>query len=265
MLKDFLTIQGEIPGVAPDVVFRFFNWPISNSALQIMLILVLVIAFNFFVVRKFAVQPKTRLQHFVEYLYEGMSSLVEQITGSKRKAKDILPLILSLFTFVAVANLINFIPGLTSITYKGVPIFRTPTSDFNTTFSMAFCVILFVQIAAIRRSGIFSYIGKFIQIKPVWEGFKKGLGEGFTSLIGFFVGILDVLSELAKVFSLSLRLFGNIYAGEVLLVVIFGALAFALPSVWMSLSLFFGLVQAVVFGSLCAAYYASSVADPEEA
>ena len=74
---------------------------------------------------------------------------------------------------------------------------------------------------------------------------------------------LDIVSELAKIFSLSLRLFGNIYAGEVLLVMIFGALAFALPSLWMSLSLFFGIIQAIVFGALAAAYYASSVPDDE--
>lgn len=263
MFKELFTKTEAIPDVRPDVVFDIAGWPISNTALQIFFILILIILFNYFVVRKFTLIPKTKLQHAVEGLYEAMVNFTKQITGSEEKAKDIMPLILSLFVFVGLANLINFIPGLTSFTYNGVAIFRTPTSDFNTTFSMALAVIVFVQIAAIRKSGIFSYIGKFVQIKGVYQGFKKGIGEGFTSLIGFFVGLLDIISEIAKVFSLSLRLFGNIYAGEVLLVMIFGALAFALPSVWMSLSLFFGVIQAIVFGALAAAYYASSVDETE--
>jgi F-type H+-transporting ATPase subunit a len=258
---DFLRITGEVPDVSPDVVFTILGWPISNSALQIFFILILVILFNFFVVRKFKVHPTSRVQHFAEWFYNTMVGFVKNITGSEQKARDIMPIVLSLFVFVGLANLINFIPGLTSITYNGVPIFRTPTSDFNTTFSMALALIIFIQIAAMKRTGLFAYIGRFLQFKQVAQGFKKGIGEGILAVIGFFVGLLDVIAEIAKTFSLSLRLFGNIYAGEVLLVVIFGALAFALPSLWMSLSLFFGIIQAIVFGALAAAYYASSVPD----
>ncbi|MDP3881115.1 MAG: FoF1 ATP synthase subunit a [bacterium] len=261
---DFLRRQSEVPDVSPDVVFEIFGWPISNSALQIFFILILVILFNFLVVRKFKVHPTSRVQHFAEWFYNTMVRFVQSITGSEQKARDIMPIVLSLFVFVGLANLINFIPGLTSITYNGVSIFRTPTSDFNTTFSMAATLIIFIQFAAIKRAGIFSYIGKFFQFKQIFQGFKKSIGEGFIAMIGFFVGLLDIISELAKMFSLSLRLFGNIYAGEVLLVVIFGALAFALPSLWMSLSLFFGVIQAIVFGALAAAYYASSVPDEGE-
>lgn len=261
----FFQIKGDIPDIRPDVVFKAFGWPIPNSGLQITLILILISLFCYFVIRKFTLTPTTKIQHAIEALYDGMMVFAEQIIGSKSKAREVAPVILSLFIFVALANLINFIPGLNSFTWNGVSLFRTPTSDFNTTFSMALALILFIQFAAIKKTGIFSYIGKFIQIKQLILAFKEGVGAGFTALIEFFVGLLDIVSECAKVFSLSLRLFGNIYAGEVLLVMIFGALAIGLPSVWMSLSLFFGIIQAIVFGSLAAAYYASSIPDEEVA
>lgn len=255
----FLQIKGEVPDVRPDVVFHAFGWPISNTALQILLILILAILFCVLVIRRFKVENPGKFQTAVEGLYESMVGFTKQITGSESKARDILPIILSLFIFVGVSNLINVIPGLTSFTYNGVTLFRTPTSDFNTTFSLALALIIFIQITALTRLGVFKYIGQFVRIKPIFVGFKKGVGEGFTAIIEFFVGFLDIISELAKIFSLSLRLFGNIYAGEVLLVMMFGALAFVLPSLWMTLSLFFGIIQAIVFGALAAAYYASSV------
>ena len=261
---EFLQIKGEVPDVRPDVVFNIFGWPISNTALQIFFILILSVLFCYFVVRKFRVESPGRFQTVIEGLYESMVGFTKQITGSESKAREILPIILALFTFVGVSNLINIIPGLTSFTYNGTPIFRTPTSDFNTTFSLALAMIIFIQITALGRLGVFKYLGRFVRIKPIYVGFKKGLGEGFTAIIEFFIGFLDIISELAKIFSLSLRLFGNIYAGEVLLVMIFGALAFVLPSLWMTLSLFFGIIQAIVFGALSAAYYASSVPEAKE-
>jgi len=262
-MLEFFQIKGEVPDVAPDVVFKVLGWPISNTALQIFFILILAILFCALVVRRFKVDEPGKLQTIIEGLYESMVGFVKQITSSEKKAREILPIILSLFVFVGVANLINVIPGLTSITYNEVPIFRTPTSDFNTTFSLALAMIVFIQITTLSRLGVFKYLGRFIRIKPIFVGFKNGLGQGFTAIIEFFIGLLDIISELAKIFSLSLRLFGNIYAGEVLLVMIFGALAFVLPSLWMTLSLFFGIIQAIVFGALSAAYYSASVPETD--
>ena len=263
-MLDFLQVKAELPDVSPDILFRVFGFPISNSGLEIFFILLLTIAFCYFVVRKFTLVPRSKFQVMVEGLYESMVKFIHQLTGSEQKARDILPIISALFTFVGVANLINLIPGLNSITWNGTPIFRTPTSDFNTTFSMAVAMIIFIQIMAMRKLGAFAYVGQFIRVKKLYQGFRQGIGAGFTALIEFFIGFLDIISELAKMFSLSLRLFGNIYAGEVLLTMLFGTLAIALPSLWMSLSIFFGVIQAIVFGALAAAYYGTSVPDDME-
>jgi F-type H+-transporting ATPase subunit a len=155
------------------------------------------------------------------------------------------------------------IPGVASVTYGGVSFFRSPTSDFNTTLGLALAMVVLIQGYAFKQLGFFGYVGRFIQIGGIIKGFKEGVGAGFMAIINFLIGLLDIVSEAAKVVSLSLRLFGNIYAGEVLAVIILGALAYVLPATWMALNILFALVQAVVFGALVAAYYSIAVAVEE--
>jgi len=147
---------------------------------------------------------------------------------------------------------------------KGSQIFRTPTADFNTTFGLAFGSIFIIQLVGIKEWGLFGHIGKFLQFKEVFLGFKKGFSFGSTALISFFVGLLDIIGEIAKVISLSLRLFGNMYAGEVLTIVLFGSLAYLLPSLWLAMGLLSAVVQAMVFGSLVTVYYAMALKPDEE-
>jgi F-type H+-transporting ATPase subunit a len=107
-------------------------------------------------------------------------------------------------------------------------------------------------------------LGKFFKFKEVFLGFKKGFMEGFMAVIDFGIGLLDIVGELAKDVSLSLRLFGNMYAGEVLATLILGAFAFVLPLTWTTMSLLSGTVQALVFGSLVTAYYMLAIKPDEE-
>ena len=86
----------------------------------------------------------------------------------------------------------------------------------------------------------------------------------FIALIDFFVGVLDIIGEVAKVISLSLRLFGNMFAGQVLALILLGALAYIVPSVWLAMNLFVGVLQALVFSALVAAYYMLAVKPDEE-
>jgi F-type H+-transporting ATPase subunit a len=196
-------------------------------------------------------------------LYEAMLGFVEQIVGSKEAARSIFPLVATLFIYIGASNLIGLIPGVTNFTYNETPIFRTPTADFNTTFGLAFAMVTLIQYIDIKRSGMFAYLGKYFQFKQVWDGFKEGLGAGFVAIIHFCIGLLDIISEFAKIASLALRLFGNMYAGEVLAVILLGAIAYIVPSVWLAMNLLTGVVQAMVFGALIAAYY-SLVARSEE-
>ncbi|MFH1890514.1 MAG: FoF1 ATP synthase subunit a [Candidatus Kuenenbacteria bacterium] len=258
----FLQVQAEKPPLQPDILFHIFGWPITNTLIMIWLIIILLIII-FFKIRKFKTKPDSKFQHITEILYEGMHSFIGQLTGSKKHTKAIFPLIAAIFIFIGFSNLIGLIPLLTSITYKGAALFRTPTNDFNTTFSMALGVVILAQITSIRDWGLLGHLGKYFKFKEVYLGFKKSMTDGMTAIIDFFIGILDIVSEVAKTISLSLRLFGNMYAGNVLTVVIFSGLAYGLPSVWLAMNLLVAVVQTIVFGSLAAAYYMVAV-KPEE-
>ncbi len=257
-----LGVPGTTPNLQPSTVFEIFGWPVTSSLMMIWVVMLLVIVFVVVLNVTLKLVPG-KTQNIFEMLYEAMLGLIDQITRKREISEKIFPIIASLFIFVGLSNLVSFIPGLTSITYNGSEVLRSPTSDFNTTFSIALAMMILVQVQSIRDWGLFGYIGRYIQIKPLIQGFKQGIGPGLNAVINFLIGLLDIVSEIAKVISLSMRLFGNIYAGEILMVIILGGLAYGLPAVWMGMSMFTGIIQALVFGALIAAYYTISLKEED--
>lgn len=253
----FFKVETAQPLVQPDFLFSFASFPITNAMLMGVMVTLIYFLISIFFAKKAKLLP-SKFQTVLEMVVEGFLSLLAQITGTREKAEKLLPLVGTIFLFFGVSNLIGLIPGLTSITYNGVPLFRTPTNDFNMTFSVALAVVVIAQFASIKASGFFGHVGKFIKIKHVIRGFKQGIGAGCLAIVDFLIGLLDIISEFAKVISLSLRLFGNMYAGEVLAAVIMGALPIFLPAPWVGMNILVGLLQAMVFGSLTAAYYTLS-------
>lgn len=240
--------------VNPDTIFSIGNFNIANTTLTSILILILFIIFSFFIVRKYRERPN-KAQTLVELLVESMLNFIKQITGSEKYAINLFPLIASLFIYIGFSNLISLIPGLMSITYNGLAIFRSPTTDFNTTFGLALGSVILTQVVSIKDFGLFGHLGKYFKFKDVYLGFKKSINDGVMAIIDFIIGLLDIVSEIAKVISLSLRLFGNMYAGEILATLILGSFAYFIPIIWTSMSLLSGVIQAIVFGSLTTAYY----------
>lgn len=254
----FFQVPGEVPVIQPETIFTIAGFPITNAFLMINVMTVLLVIFMIFLNKKIALKPGV-LQVIIEQFLEGVMGLIDQITGRREVSEKIFAIITSLFIFIGISNLIGLIPGLTSITYEGSPILRTPTTDFNTTFALALGLMILVQIQSLKDWGIMGYVGRFIKIKEIYYGFKKGIGEGAIAIIDFLIGLLDIISEIAKVVSLSVRLFGNIYAGEILMVIIMGGLAYGLPAVWLGMNMFTGIIQALVFGALVAAYYGTAL------
>jgi len=259
---NFFQISRPIDPVFSETVFRIAGFPINNSTLFGFFILLLLAFFCFFFISRFAIKPGT-IQVIVELLYESMENLLSQITGDKKGARALMPFIGALFVFIGLSNLLGMVPIITSITFDNILIFRSPTSDFNTTFSLAVAAIIVIQLLSIRSFGFLGYLGKFLRFKEVYLGFRKGISDGLVAIINLFVGLLDIIGEFSKAISLSLRLFGNVYAGIVLSTIALGALAYLLPSVWLALGLLFGIVQATVFGSLVAVYYVLAMKSEE--
>jgi F-type H+-transporting ATPase subunit a len=251
-------IERAITDINPDTIMTIGGFPIANSTLFGLFILLLLILFCVLVVRKFKERPGNT-QTGVELLYEGMADFVDQITGNRKRTEVILPAIATMFVYFGISNLIGLIPGLTSITIGDAPLFRTPTADFNTTFAVALASVIILQFIGMKEWGFFGQIGKFFKFKEVYLGFKKSMSDGMMAIIDFAIGLLDIIGEIAKVVSLSLRLFGNMYAGEVLAIIILGGFAYIVPSVWTGMNILTGVIQAIVFGSLIAAYYSLTI------
>jgi len=257
-----INVPRDITELSPETIMMIGNFKIANSTLFLVFIAIVLLLTGIFVVRRFKQIPET-FQSIVEMLYESIASFIDQITGDRKRSLEIFSIIATIFVFVGISNLIGLIPGLTSIQVGGKSLFRTPTADFNTTFVLAAGSVLILQFVSIKEWGLFEHLNKFVKVKDVYKGFKSGLKSGVMSLIDFFIGLLDIVGEIAKIFSLSLRLFGNMYAGEVLMIIIMGGLAYVVPSIWLSMNLLVGVIQALVFGALVTAYYMLAI-KPDE-
>lgn len=253
----------EISGVTPDTILTIGGFKIANSTMLSFVILILFVLLCYFVIRKFK-EKGTKVQYLLEMFYEGLLGLVGQITGNKKHAIIVFPLIGALIFYILVSNLIGIIPGLMAVTYDGKSIFRSPTSDFNTTFGLAFGCVLLLQFLSAKDFGLLGHLGKYFKFKEIFVGFRKSIMDGMMAVIDFAIGLLDIVGELARVVSLSLRLFGNMYAGEVLATLILGAFAYVVPLAWTAMSTLSGIIQSIVFGSLVASYYILSVKVEDE-
>ncbi len=250
-----LAIIRDITPIKSTEVFSLFGFTIANSTLFIMFIAVIVLLFGYFVVRKFSVLNPSRTQVAVESIYLAAFDLIQNIINNEEKTKKVFPVIGAIMFYLIIANIIGLVPGLEQITFNGKEFFRTPTSDFNTTFGLALAAVVIINIISFKEKGFFGYFDQFFKVKGIWQGFKKSIGDGFMAIIDFAIGLLDIVGEATKVISLSLRLFGNMYAGQVLAIIILGFFSLVVPSIWLAMNLFVGILQAVVFASLIASYY----------
>jgi F-type H+-transporting ATPase subunit a len=193
-----------------------------------------------------------------------MYSYADRVTGDRKKSMRLMPLAGSLFLFIIISNWIGIFPGIGSIGLYHVmaggvrdfiPLFRSANSDLNLTLAMAFVSILTVHVLGIITIGFFRYANKFFRFGDIWQALKSGSIEKiFTAVVEFAVGIIEIVSEVSKVVSLSLRLFGNVFAGEVLLTVLSALIAYIIPLPFMGLELLVGLIQALVFSMLVLVY-----------
>ena len=261
---DIFHIQRDIPGIEPNILFEVLGFPIASSTFMIFFIIIIFAILGAIVSKNFRAIPGN-FQSLMELLYEGMVDMIKEVTADKKRAQIIFPLIASMFVYLLVANLFGLIPGVSEIMWNGKQLFQTPTADFNTTFGLALGSIIIINIISIKEWGLLGFLGKFFKFKEVYLGFKKGFGSGAISLVDLFVGVLDIVGEIAKVISLSIRLFANMYAGQILAIILLGAFAYILPGVWYGMNIFVGALQAMVFAVLVAAYYMLAIKPEEEA
>jgi len=256
----FFQVSSSQPTVQPEAVFHVGDLLVTNAMLAGVFVLFIYVVICIVINKRSRIIP-SRFQTIVEVAVESFQNLLEQITGDERKAAKLLPLVGTIFLYIGLGNLIGLVPGVTSFTYDGIQLLRTPTNDFNLTFSIALAIVILTQLASIKHFGIFTHLGKYFKFMDIYRGFKKGIGDGVLAIVDFLIGLLDIISEIAKVVSLSLRLFGNMFAGEVLAAILLGTFGLLIPAPWLAMNLLVGFLQAMVFGALTAAYYTLAVED----
>ncbi|MBT6254280.1 F0F1 ATP synthase subunit A [Candidatus Uhrbacteria bacterium] len=250
-----------IPPLSAETIFYIAGFPVTNAIINSWIAVVFFVVFALIVTRKREMVPRG-LQNVFEWIMEVLMSFAEQVTGDKDTAMKYFPIAATIFVFVLFSNWIGLMPGTGSIgvyqLHHGhvelIPLLRPAGSDLNLTLAIAGFSIFMTHIFGIIALGTWKHFNKFINIMGIVHSFKKGPMAIVVAFIEFGVGVIELVGEVAKTVSLSLRLFGNIFAGEVLLTVLAGIMAYGLPIPFMFLELLVGIIQASVFAILFLAF-----------
>jgi F-type H+-transporting ATPase subunit a len=235
----------EIPeiSISGEKIFEFFDFPITNSFFMALAIGFFLFLLFFFSFKKKKIVPDS-IQNFVEWILETLLNYIDGITGERKKTLEIFPLAASLFIFIFSDNLLEVSPGLSVFHFL-----RSPSSDLNFTLGLAITSMILIHLYALRSLGFFSYFKKYLNLKnPVL----------------FFVGILEGIGEIIRALSLALRLFGNLLAGEILLIITSFLFVYFLPLPFLFLEIFVGFIQALIFSSLIVIFYVVTSQKSEE-
>jgi F-type H+-transporting ATPase subunit a len=255
----------EIPGL------KILGFPITNTFLAILVADATILILVFLATRNMSLVPKG-VQNMMEWVIEAMYNLTTDIAGEVHGPK-FFPLIMTIFLLVLVVNWWELIPGVDSIGILEHPheatsarlyqvkdvgpigiltnhpdehgeslvsFLRVGSSDLNFTLALALISVFWTQVVGVRARGI-KYFGKFVAspLKPM----------------DFFIGLLETISEFVKIISFSFRLFGNLFAGQVLLFVMPFLIPFIFPVVFFGLEMFVGVIQAFIFAILSLVFF----------
>jgi F-type H+-transporting ATPase subunit a len=252
-----LNILAEGPhiSIAPDALFHIGPLVITNSQLLGGVGALLAVWALWYTARAANRGSRSRFMHLVLWAFESLYDTTVEVIGDKQIARKVVPLAITLVFFFVINNWLGLLPVVGSVTYNGVPLLRGVAADLNTTFAIAVISIVTAQLWAMKRRGFFGNLGRYF-VNP------------FKDPLHAFEGILEFVAEFTRTAALALRIFGNVFGGEVLL----GVIAFltgyaavvALPIFYM-LELFVGAVQGYVFFMLTIAFISLGLPGEEEA
>ncbi|HMB25942.1 MAG TPA: FoF1 ATP synthase subunit a [Patescibacteria group bacterium] len=249
------------------------NFPITNSLLNTWIVVFFLVILGVVLRKKVKLIPRG-IQSIFEIIVESGLKLCDSVTGSRDKSWKVFPIVFSFFIFILLNNWMGLLPGIGSIGFiessgghqTFVPFFRGGTADLNTTLALALIAVVTANVFGVVTVGAYKHINKFINIQALAKipsSIRKDPAIVIVNPIKFFVGIVEIVGEVAKVASLSFRLFGNIFAGEVLLSSIAVIFAFGLPIPFMFLEVIVGVIQALIFAMLSLVYFSIAMTDEE--
>ena len=269
-LPSWLSVPRPEPKLPAEEVFHLFGFPITNTIVAAWLTIIVLVGFSYAVTRRIRLIP-SRLQSAFEFLLGWLYNLCQDVAGEEN-GRRFFPIVTTIFLFVITNAWLSLLPGFGSITVttaagEHVHLLRGANTDINMPLALALMSFVFVEYFGLRSRG-FRYLGKFINVGQFFRSLgqlvrgrlRAGISGLFTGFIDIFVGFLEIMSELVRIVSFTFRLFGNMTAGEILLLIAMFLVPwiFALP--FYGLELLVGFVQALIFGGLTLVFATIAVA-----
>jgi F-type H+-transporting ATPase subunit a len=253
MLSTFASEGAGVP-LAAEPIFHVGGLAVTNSMFFGVITGIAVLVLFIIAARRTEKRPKSFFAFAIESVVEFLLNIAQENFGDRKKALKHLPLLLTLFSFILIANLSGLLPGVGTVITKTpegeIPLLRAFTTDLNGTLALAILTIGTVQFYAIKELGIIGHLKHYFTDKP-WNP------------MNLFIGVIEVMGEFIRILTLSMRLFGVIYAGEVLLHVIgelAGNLGWAATIPVYLMEIFFSAIQAYLFVMLTTVYLSIATA-----
>jgi F-type H+-transporting ATPase subunit a len=248
--------------IAAEKLFMLGTLPVTNALLIGMLVSVLLVLSTQVLLTRWRSVPRG-FQNVFEMVIDGVLGLLESILQDRSMARKFFPLIATLFLFILLSNWIGLLPGLGTVGLAHesttghatiIPFLRSTSADLNFTLGLSLFVVITIQVTGILALGIRGYARKFL-VSP----FQK------PYVVGTLMGALELVSEFAKILSFAFRLFGNVFAGEILLTVMLHLVPYFIPLPFLFLEIFVGFIQAAVFAMLVAVFLKMATTSAEHA
>lgn len=239
--------------LAAEKVAHIGSFGVTNSVLLSWIITIVIALTAIVVGRKNNLIPQG-FRNFIEMVIEYLYKTVNDVIGDEKQTKKYFPLLATFFVFIVINNWSGLLPGIGPIGINEVkegehilvPLFRGANADLNTTLALAIVAVISVQVFGVAAVGAAKYAKKFFN---------------FSNPINWFVGCLELISEFSKMISFSFRLFGNIFAGEILLMVIAYLVPVVVPLPFFLLEIFVGLIQGLVFMMLALVFIKGAIVE----
>lgn len=239
--------------LAAETIFEIAGFPVTNTLLASWLSVIFLLLAAWFLQRKKIHAVPRGLQNVVEFIVEAWLKLMDGVTQDRKQSIRFFPWVATIFLFIVTSNWLGLLPGFGTIGLHEVdhgkevfvPLLRTVNSDLNVTLALAIMSVVMTQVFGIMAIGVVKYSKRFINFKnPI-------------------IGLLETIDQVATIVSFSFRLFGNVFAGEVLLVIISSLVPYVVPLPFYFLELFVGAIQAFIFAILTLVFFKVATLEPE--
>jgi F-type H+-transporting ATPase subunit a len=266
--KPLSLLNIEAPKYQPAPERPFHHLPITNTMITAWISTVVLGGLFFIGTRNMKLVP-AGLQNFLELIVEAAANFIEDPAGEKH-GRWFFSVCTTIFLFVVANAWVSLIPGFETVSINGEPFLRNANTDLNIPAALALVSFCYVEYWGFKAKGA-SYLKTFFHFGPLWQALKliftgnlkAGAGGLLNGFVAVFAGLLEILSHLIRMMSFTFRLFGNMTAGMILVMIMLFLVPWVLPSIFYGMEAFFGFVQAMIFGGLTLGFACAAVMEEE--